>query len=546
MRAAESEGGMFQKINSAGLWGIDGMLVSVEADVHDGLPGFIMTGNLSRETREAQERVRTALKNGGFRLGPKKITINLSPADIRKEGTTYDLAMAAAVLGAFGILEASCLRDGMVVGELGLNGEVKPVRGMLSLVSAAKEAGLKRCFLPKDNAMEGSAIQGMEIIPVESIQEFAHMLMNPGSIQGFFGQAWEDLEEKAWDAYDVDFTDLNGQAVLRRATEVAVAGRHNILYIGPAGSGKTMAARRIPTILPALSQEESLEISKIYSICGLLPKDTPLITRRPFRSPHHTITPTALTGGGAVPKPGEISLASGGVLFLDELPEFAAKSIEILRQPLEDRLVTVSRIYGSYVFPANVMVASAMNPCPCGFYPDRSRCRCSTRQIKQYIGRISKPILDRMDVTVEAAPVTYQEFRQHGRNESSAAIRSRVMEARRIQAARFAGGVAGTEGDSCSGNFGKEMEGKGSRKGRHVRFNGEMGVKEIEAFCRLQPEEESYLEQIYQKMNISVRGCHKILKVARTIADLAGEEEIHKAHLCEAVSYRSMEEKYWG
>lgn len=352
---------MFQKVNSAGLWGMDGVLISVEADVHEGLPGFVMTGNLSRETREGQERVRTALKNGGFRLGPKKVTINLAPADIRKEGTSYDLAMAAAVLGAFGIIDASCLEDGMLVGELGLDGEVKPVRGMLSLVSAAKEGKLKRCFLPRENAAEGSAIQGMEIIPVSNIRELVQLVEHPERIQGFFGKPWEELEADLGQAYDVDFSELNGQQILRRATEVAVAGRHNILYIGPAGSGKTMAARRIPTILPALSQEESLEISKIYSICGLLPKDTPLLTRRPFRSPHHTITPTALAGGGAVPRPGEISLASGGVLFLDELPEFASKSIEILRQPLEDRKVTVSRLYGSYTFPANVMVAAAMN-----------------------------------------------------------------------------------------------------------------------------------------------------------------------------------------
>ncbi len=528
---------MFQRVNSAGLWGIDGMIVSVEADVHDGLPGFVMTGNLSRETREGQERVRTALKNGGFRLKPKKITINLSPADARKEGTTYDLAMAAAVMGAFGILDGSGLEDGMLVGELGLNGEVKPVRGMLSLVMAAKEAGLRRCFLPRDNAAEGSAVQGMEIIPVDSIQEFIHMVTEPGEIPRFYGRAWEEFGEASQDTSDVDFSELNGQAVLRRATEVAVAGRHNILYIGPAGSGKTMAARRIPTILPALSQEESIEITKIYSICGLLPKDTPLITRRPFRSPHHTITPTALTGGGAVPRPGELSLASGGVLFLDELPEFAARTIEILRQPLEDRMVTVSRIYGSYIFPANVMVAAAMNPCPCGFYPDRSRCRCSTWQIKQYIGKISKPILDRMDVTVEAAPVTYEEFRRQGRNESSAVIRSRVTKARQIQTARFAGRIGDTAPRA------EKAKGKDCQR---VRFNGEMGAKEIEAFCPLGPEEESYLEQIYQRMNISVRGCHKILKVARTIADLAGEENIKKIHLGEAVSYRSLEEKYWG
>lgn len=511
---------MFQRVCSAGIWGIEGILVSVEADIHDGLPGFTMTGNLSQETREAQERVRTALKNGDFRLPVKKITVNLSPADLRKDGAYYDLAVAAAVLGAFGVFDGTLLKDSMVAGELGLNGEVKPVRGTLSLVSAAKKGKLKRCYLPAENALEGSMIEGIEIIPVENIRDFVSMLTWPEKIRPVKRQGWEALTKEGDEGYDVDFSELNGQAVVRRATEVAVAGRHNILYIGTAGSGKTMAARRIPTILPAPDREESIEISKIYSICGLLPPEVPLMTRRPFRSPHHTITPTALAGGGTVPRPGEISLASGGVLFLDELPEFSPKVIEILRQPLEDRSVTVSRLHGSYVFPANVMLAAAMNPCPCGFYPDRSKCRCSNWQVRRYIDRISKPILDRIDVTVEAAPVSYEEFRNPGTNENSAQIRKRVVQARQIQRERFAHQSA-------------------------VRFNGEMGVREIEVFCKLKSPEEAYLKQVYEKMNLSARGCHKILKVARTIADLDGKKEIGRIHLSEAVGYRSLEEKYW-
>ncbi len=507
---------MFQKVVSAGIWGIDGFLVDVEADIHDGLPGFILTGNLAQETKEAQERVRIALKNADIRLPPKKITVNLSPADIRKDGTAYDLAIAAAVMGAFGIVPDEFLRDAMIVGELGLNGEVKPVRGVLSFVSAARDSGLKQCFLPKDNALEGSIVTGIEIIPVDSIQELTGMLQDPERISVLKGDAWKKLNQTAEIPYEIDFSELNGQPLVRRATEIAVAGRHNILYIGSAGTGKTMAAKRIPTIMPPLSREESIQISKIYSISGLLPPEMPLMTRRPFRSPHHTITPTALAGGGVIPKPGEISLASNGVLFLDELPEFSGKVIEILRQPLEDRVVTVSRLHGSCQFPANTMLAAAANPCPCGFHPDKSRCHCSPGQIKRYIGKISKPILDRIDITVEAAPITYDEFRRTGQNESSSQIRERVIRVQEIQ------------------------------RRRQNMFNGEMSAREIAEYCVLDAMEEEYLRLVYQSMKLSARACHKILKVARTIADLDGKEQIEKVHLCEAVGYRSLEDKYWS
>ncbi|MCI8948515.1 MAG: YifB family Mg chelatase-like AAA ATPase [Lachnospiraceae bacterium] len=523
---------MFQKVWSAGIWGIDGFLVSVEADAHEGLPGFHLTGNLSQETKEAQERVWLALKNGKFRLPPKKIMVNLSPADIRKEGTAYDLAIAVAVLGAFGLIGPDLLDSAMIVGELGLSGEVKPIRGALSLVTAAKDQNLKCCFLPKENAREGSVIEGIQVVSVSHIRELAEMLRNPDQIHPIQGQPWEELKEGLSHGYDLDFSDLNGQAVIRRATEVAVAGRHNILYIGCAGSGKTMAARRIPTILPPLSRDESIAISKIYSVSGLLPEGVPLMTNRPFRSPHHTITPTALAGGGMIPRPGEISLASGGVLFLDELPEFSGKAIEILRQPLEDRTVTISRLYGACTFPANTMVAAAMNPCPCGFYPDRTQCRCSPWQVKRYIGTVSKPILDRIDVTVEAAPVAYEEFRCKGENENSEAIRKRVVKAQQIQKERF----------QIQNHDGSNQNQKEKAK---IWFNGEMGVKEIEMYCRLNGPEEAYLKEIYRQMKLSARGCHKILKVARTIADLEGKEEISKEHLGEAVRYRSLEEKYW-
>lgn len=522
---------MFCKIFSAGIWGIDGFLVMVEADIRDGLPGFTMTGNLSQETREASERVRTALKNAGFSFPAKKVTVNLAPADIRKDGAGYDLAIAAAVLGAYWLGQDGgkgkrerekdreewerLWEDSLVVGEVGLDGRVKAVRGVLSLVLAAREKGIVRCFLPEENVLEGELVEGMEIIPVTSIGQFWEMIWESGEVrleknERICGRSMEKEEE-----YDVDFSELNGQALLRRATEIAAAGRHNLLYLGSAGTGKTMAAKRIPTIMPPLGREESLEISKIYSICGMLPPDMPLMTRRPFRSPHHTITASALAGGGGVPKPGEISLASGGVLFLDELPEFSGKVIEILRQPLEEKKVTISRVHGSYTFPANLMLVAAMNPCPCGYYPDHSRCRCSLHQVRRYIGKISRPILDRIDITVEASPVAYEEFRTKKKNESSEEIRKRVIKAQAIQQQRG-------------------------------MFNGEMSAKEVEQYCVLEDDEETYLQQIYQKMGLSARGCHKILKVARTIADLEGKEKMEKIHLSEAVGYRSLEEKYWN
>ena len=379
-------------------------------------------------------------------------------------------------------------------------------------------------------------IEGIQVVPVSHIRELVEMFQNPERIRSIEGKPWEELKRRFHHAYDLDFSDLNGQAVIRRATEVAVAGRHNILYIGSAGSGKTMAAKRIPTILPPLSRDESIAISKIYSVCGLLPEGAPLMTNRPFRSPHHTITPTALAGGGVIPRPGEISLASGGVLFLDELPEFSGKVIEILRQPLEDRAVTISRLSGACTFPANTMVAAAMNPCPCGFYPDRSQCRCSPWQVKRYIGTISKPILDRIDVTVEAAPVAYEEFRKKGGNENSETIRERVVKAQQIQRKRFI--IQNQKKNESGAN-------KNQTAKAQIWFNGEMGSKEIERYCRLKDPEEAYLKEVYKQMKLSARGCHKILKVARTIADLDGEEEISRTHLSEAIGYRSLEEKYW-
>lgn len=507
---------MFSKVYSGGLHGIDGYVVQVEADVSDGLPGFYMVGSLASEVKEAEERVRTAMRNAGFHLSSKKITVNLSPANVRKEGTACDLPVAIAVLAAYGVVMPQILKESAFLGELGLDGKIKPVRGVLSMVLAMAKNGLTRCFLSEENAAEGVAADCMDIIKIRSLQELIDLLNEPDRIHA----EAESASGRPKESYGVDFSEVNGQKLMRRATEVAVAGGHNLLYIGPPGSGKSMMARRIPTIMPALSREEQLEVSKVYSICGMLPENHALIGTRPYRAPHHTISAQALTGGGIWPKPGEISLASRGVLFLDELPEFEKKTLEILRQPLEEHQVTVSRVNGSFTFPAHFMLAAALNPCPCGYYPDRSKCNCTEHQIRRYLGRISGPLLDRIDICVEAAPVTYHDIRTEQVNESSEEIRGRIEQARALQRERY--------------------------RERGIFTNSEMGIREIRSFCGLQKEDEAFFQKIFTGLGLSARGCHKILKVARTLADLEGKEQIERSHLLEAAGYRDLQERYWG
>lgn len=509
---------MFSRVYSGGLMGIDGYLVQVEADVSDGLPGFSMVGYLASEVREAEQRVRTAMKNSGFQLGARKVTVNLSPANVRKEGTAYDLPVAVAVLAAYGVVDSAQLEETAFIGELGLDGVCKPARGVLPLVLALRDAGIRRCFLPAENVAEGLAVNGMRIVKAENLKQLAYLLAHPDEIVEERGG--ESGEESKSPEYDVDFGEIQGQLLVRRATEVAVAGMHNLLYIGPPGSGKSMIARRIPTIMPTLDREEQLEISKVYSICGMLPAGSALMKIRPYRSPHHTISSQALVGGGTIPRPGEISLASRGVLFLDELPEFQKGSLEMLRQPMEEHRITVSRLHGSCDFPAHFMLVAAMNPCPCGYFPDRNRCSCTEWQVKRYLGKISSPLLDRIDVCVEAAPVTYQDLKCSCTGESSSAIRSRVEQARKLQRKRFGG--------------------------TGIYFNGEMGGSEIREYCSLSPEDDAFLQRAFQNLKLSARGCHRVLRVARTIADLDGAEQIQKKHLCEAIGYRSLEGKYWG
>ncbi len=510
---------VFQRVNCLYLQGMKAMRISVEADVSDGLPMFNLVGFLSGEVREAQDRVRTAIRNIGLTLAPKRITVNLSPADIRKEGTCFDLAIAVAVLAAHGYIKTGDLGDTAFLGELGLDGSVRGIPGALALASCAEENGITRLVVPRENMREAAMISGIKVTGVSDLNEVVSIL-NRGIDNAETANGLSDPESFELNCYDVDFSEVNGQRVLRRASEVAVAGMHNLLMIGPAGSGKTMVAKRLPTIMPKLEFSECIEISKVYSICHMLSEDEPLVKIRPFRAPHHTVSPQALTGGGAKPKPGEISLATGGILFLDELAEMNSATLETLRQPLEERQITVTRVQGTVTYPANFELVTAMNPCKCGYYPE-ARCTCTPNERRKYLKKISRPLLDRIDICVEAEAVTYTDVAGEHKNESSADIRKRVEEARDIQRKRF----ADSEGILC---------------------NAQMQSGQVKKFCVLGTEENRFMAEAFEELKLSARTYEKILKVARTAADLDNAEDINIKHLSEAIMYAKVKERYWG
>lgn len=509
----------FSTVTSAVIQGLHVEMLQVEADVSSGLPMFHMVGYLSSEVKEASERVRTAIRNSGLVLPPKKIVINLSPATVKKHGPSFDLPIALAVLSSIGSIPEESLAYTAAVGELSLNGQVQEVAGVLPIVSAAKKAGCKTCIVPRQNAREGALVEGIRIIGVRSLKEICMHLSGEKEVEACEYDV-ENLRGNPLDERWPDYSDIQGQEALKRASEVAVAGGHNLLMIGPPGSGKSMIAGRIPTILPPPSLEESMEITKIYSVMGLVDKTCPLITGRPFRSVHHTATKAALIGGGLIPSPGEISLAHGGVLFLDELAEFPKHVLEVLRQPLEEHKIRITRSRGNYVFPANFILVAAMNPCPCGNYPDPGKCTCSAGQVQQYLGRVSQPFLDRIDICVEAPKVGYEVLSGNENQESSAEIRKRVCKAREIQNRRY--------------------------KGTQIVSNSMLSPKEIEEYCCLGKEEEKLMKRAFTNLGLTARTYHKILKTARTIADLEGRERIDAGHLKEALGYRTLDKKYWG
>lgn len=500
---------MVSTVFSAALKGLGVESVQVEADISNGLPMFHMVGYLASEVKEAGDRVRSAIRNAEFPFPPKKVVVNLSPADVRKRGTAFDLPIAIAILASLEQVKCEKLSETLLIGELGLDGTVKKVSGVLPIVIAAKQRGFRVCIVPEENREEGEIIEGIHVIGVGHIRE-ACAYLNGETIADRKGKA-RTLKEESGDPIP-DYSEIQGQGPLKRAVEVAVSGGHNLLMIGPPGVGKTMIARRIPTILPPLNMEESVELSSIYSIAGELNPQSPLMSLCPFREVHHSITRAALLGGGAFPKPGEISLANHGVLFLDELAEFPKSILELMRQPMDTHKVRIVRNRQECEFPAEFLLVATMNPCPCGNYPDRNRCSCTTVQIQNYWNKISSPLLDRIDICAQAEHISYQHLQTSEKEETSDAIRERVMHARKVQEARYGG--------------------------KKTKTNASLSPQDIGIHCKLGKEEQKMMGHVFEKMGLSARAYHKILCVARTIADLDGQEQIAEEHLSEAISYR--------
>ncbi len=501
---------MFCQILSSAIVGISCEPVMIELDISSGMPVFVMVGSVSARVRESQDRVRTALRNLDIYLPPRRITLNLSPGDLKKDGTGFDLPIAAALLVALEKIPADSLSGCMVLGELHLNGDTEGVPGVLPSVITARKLGIKTCIIPYANAAEAASIDDMSIIALKNLSELIDYCRSPSGHRYHYRAApsKEDVPVVP------DFSDIKGQPSVKRAALIAAAGFHNLLLSGPPGSGKSMTARRLPAILPDLTREEQIEVSQIYSVANLLTSDHPLITRRPFRSPHYSLSAAALCGGGRIPGPGEITLAHRGVLFLDELPEMPGRTLEHLRGPLEDHSILISRASGSFRFPASFLFVSAMNPCPCGYYPDRNKCTCTPQEIRRYLSRISQPILDRIDLRCEVPAASFAALNAAEKDPlSTAKMKKMVAKAFARQQDRYAG--------------------------TNIRFNSELSAADVKEHCTLTPEAGRLLEQAFARLNLSARGYHRILKLSRTIADLEGDSSICEAHLSEAFCFRN-------